>query len=238
MVKARSLAAALIAILPPRMKPFCYRTVLGYRIGRRVHIGFSLLDVQSCFIDDDVRIGHGNVFIRVGRLELQEHVRIGHLNIVRGGDEVVLEAYAELLRLNEINSIPEPVTMNPTTPRVRLGAGTVVTAGHKIDFTDEVLFGRRVILGGRNSSIWTHNRQRTAPVSIGDKAYLGSEIRIAPGSSLPECCIVGIGSVVTSTIDAPGHLIAGVPARPVQPLTDDERFLVERKTREDLPDDL
>jgi len=35
-----------------------------------------------------------------------------------------------------------------------------------------------------------------------------------------------------------GKLIAGVPAKPVKDLSDDDKFLVERKTRLDLPDDL
>jgi serine acetyltransferase len=185
-----------------------------------------------------VQIGHGNVFTGVRHLSLGDHARIGYLNIFRGGDEIVLDSYAEFMRLNEINSIPHPIVVNPTTPRLSVGPGTVVTAGHKIDFTDEVRLGRRVILGGRNSSIWTHNRQRTAPVKIGDLSYLGSEIRMAPGSSLPERCVLGIGSVVAGPIDAPGHLIAGVPARPVQELSNEEMFLVQRKTREDLPEDV
>lgn len=237
-MRTRTLLAAVVAVLPKRFKPACYRALLGYRVGRRVSIGISLIDVRNCTIGDDVRIGHGNVFTDVERLRLHDHVRIGHLNIFRGGDEVVLERYVEVMRLNQINSIPDPVIVNSATPKLRLGAGSVVTAGHKIDFTDEVRLGRRVILGGRSSSIWTHNRQRTAPVTIGAMAYVGSEIRMAPGSSLPERCIVGIGSVVTGSVDSPGYLIAGVPAKAIQPLTTEEMFLVERKTREDLPDDV
>jgi acetyltransferase-like isoleucine patch superfamily enzyme len=237
-MKARFLVAGLISILPRSWKPMCYRTLLGYQVGRRVRIGASLIDVESCTIGDDVKIGHGNLFIGVRQLSLGDHVRIGHLNIFRGGDEIVLHPYSEVMRLNELNSIRDPIVVNPTRPRLHVGPGAVVTAGHKIDFTDEVRLGRRVILGGRNSSIWTHNRQRTAPVTVGDLAYLGSEIRMAPGSYLPERCIVGIGSVVTGEIDAPAHLIAGVPARAVHPLSEEEMFLVQRKTREDLPDDL
>jgi len=45
---------------------------------------------------------------------------------------------------------------------------------------------------------------------IGDFAYVGSEVRMAPGSSLPSRCVVGIGSVVTKQIDTEGWLIAGV----------------------------
>jgi acetyltransferase-like isoleucine patch superfamily enzyme len=237
-MRARSIVAGLIALFPRRWKPACYRVLLGYQLGRRVNIGLSLIDVDSCAIGDDVEIGHGNVFTGVRRLSLGDHVRIGYLNVFRGGDEIILDSYAEFMRLNEVNSIPDPIVVNPTIPRLHVGPGTVVTAGHKIDFTDEVRLGRRVILGGRHSSIWTHNRQRTAPVTIGDLAYVGSEIRMAPGSSLPARCILGIGSVVTGRIDASGHLIAGVPARALQPLSEEEMFLVERKTREDLPDGL
>ncbi len=67
-----------------------------------------------------------------------DHVRVGHLNIIRGGDEVVIGRYAEIIRMNEINSIPDPDVVNPTDPRFLLGEGSIITAGHKIDFTDRV----------------------------------------------------------------------------------------------------
>jgi len=162
-----------------------------------VKIGLSVIDAGQCEIADDVNVGHLNVVMRVGRLKIGDHVRIGHLNIIRGGDEVSLGRYSEIIRLNEINSIPEPDVVNKLDPRFLLGAGSIITAGHKIDFTDRVSIGRRVILGGRNSSLWTHNRQRILPITIGDLVYIGSEIRMAPGSSLPARCIVGIGSVIT-----------------------------------------
>ena len=236
--KSRLLLLAFVALLPSFAKRSCYRLFFGYKIGKRVHIGLSIIDAVDCKIDDDVQIGHLNLIIRVEKLKLGDHVRIGHLNVIRGGDEVVLERYAEIIRMNEINSIPDPEVVNPTDPRFLLGAGSIITAGHKIDFTDRVTIGRRSILGGRNSSLWTHNRQRTRPIEIGSFAYIGSEIRVAPGGGLPSRCIVGIGSVITSELTAEGYLIAGVPARPVKELSEEDRFLVERKTRIDLPDDL
>ncbi len=225
-------------MLPSFLKRSCYRLFFGYKIGRRVRIGFSLIDAGRCEIADDTTIGHLNVFIGVNRLAVGDHVRIGHLNIIRGGEEVTLGRYAELIRMNEINAIPEPDAVNEVDSRFKLGDGSIVTTGHKIDFTDRVEIGRRTIIGGRNSSLWTHNRQRTQPIIIGDLAYVGSEIRMAPGSSLPSRCVVGIGAVVTKKIDASGWLIAGVPARPVKELSPEDQFLVERKTRPDLPDDI
>lgn len=61
---------------------------------------------------------------------------------------------------------------------------------------------------------------------------------MAPGSALPSRCVVGIGAVVTRKIDAEGSLIAGVPAKPIKELSVEDRFLIERKTRPDLPDDV
>jgi len=236
--KFKLIALALVALFPSWLKRPVYRLFFGYRIGKRVRIGLTIIDARECQIDDDVTIGHLNAIISVKKLVIGDHVRIGHLNIIRGGDEVVLGRYSEILRLNEINSILDPVVVNPVDPRFSLGEGSVITTGHKVDFTDRVTIGTRSILGGRNSSLWTHNRQRTRPIDIGSFAYIGSEIRIAPGGAVPSRCIVGIGSVITSALTVEGQLIVGVPAKPVKELSEEDQFLIEQKTREDLPDDV
>jgi len=236
--RLRFLTLALFAFLPTFLKRPCYRLFFGYRVGKRVKIGFSILDAGTCEIEDDVTIGHFNVVTRVGKFVVRDHTRIGHLNIIRGGEEVSLGRYSEIMRLNEINSIPEPDAVNQLDPRFMLGDGSIVTTGHKIDFTDRVQIGRRVILGGRNSSLWTHNRQRTLPITIGEFVYIGSEIRMAPGSVIPSRSIVGIGTVITSELRDEGKLIAGVPAKVIKDLSTEDQFLVQRKTRVDLPDDV
>jgi acetyltransferase-like isoleucine patch superfamily enzyme len=238
MRKLRLFVLGCVGLLPSFLLRPCYRLFFGYRIGRRVRIGFTIIDADVCEISDDCSIGHGNLVIGVKKLTLGDHVRIGHLNIIRGGDEVTLGRYAELLRLNEINSIPDPDVVNSVDPKFTLGPGSIVTTGHKIDFTDRVEIGRRTIIGGRNSSLWTHNRQRTRPITIGDFAYVGSEIRMAPGAAIPSRCIVGIGSVITGQLTGESQLIAGVPARTIKELSSDDKFLIERKTRLDLPDDV
>jgi len=236
--KSRLAVLAIIAVLPSFLKRPCYRLFFGYRIGKRVHIGLSIIDARHCEIAEDTRIGHLNLIARVNNLYIGDHVRIGHLNIIRGGDEVHLGRFSEIIRMNEINSIPDPEVVNEIDPRFSLGDGSVVTTGHKIDFTDRVEIGRRTIIGGRNSSLWTHNRQRTSPISIGSFTYVGSEIRIAPGGSIPSRCIVGIGSVIIGQLTEEERLIAGVPAKSMRELDAEDKFLVERKTRRDLPDDI
>lgn len=238
MSKIKLLLLGSIAILPSFLKRPLYRLFFGYKIGKNVRIGLSLIDAGECIIEDNVSIGHLNVFIGIKKLSIGEHARIGHINIFRGGDEIRLGRYTEIIRLNEINSIPDPVIVTPAEPRFILGDGSVITASHKIDFTDRVEFGKRVILGGRNSSLWTHNRQQTKPIIIGDYSYVGSEIRIAPGGEIPPKCIVGIGSVITKKFETEYQLIAGVPAKVVKALDEDGKFLTEYKTRPDLPEDI
>ena len=236
--KIRLIFKGSIALLPSFLKRPIYRIFYGYKIGKRVRIGFSIIDAKSCAIDDDVSIGHLNLFTGIRDLKIGDHARIGHLNIIRGGDEVRLGRYSEILRQNEINSIPDPVVVNEVDPRFILGDGSIVTTSHKIDFTDRVELGKRVILGGRSSSLWTHNRQMTKPIIIGDYSYVGSEIRIAPGGEIPPKCVVGIGSVITKKFEGEFKLIAGVPAKICKELDEDGRFLTEYKTRVDLPDNI
>src|SRR4030095_14002511 len=102
--KFRLLMLAGVALLPSFLKRPTYRLFFGYRIGKKVRIGLTIIDAGTCEISDDVQIGHLNLLIGIRSLQLGDHVRIGHLNIIRGGDEVSLGRYAELLRLNEINS--------------------------------------------------------------------------------------------------------------------------------------
>lgn len=224
--------------LPSFAKVMIYRTVFGYKIGRKVRIGLSIIDVVNCEIGDNVSIGHLNIFTGTTKLHIGEHTRVGLLNIFRGGDEINIGKYCDILRMNEINSIPDPDVINPINPKFLMGDGSMIGASHKIDFTDKVEFGRRVILGGRNSSIWTHNRQKTKSVEIGDNSYLGSELRFAPGAVIPANCIVGLGSVITGKFTETNKLIAGMPAKEIKTLDEDDMFLIEQKTRPDLPEHL
>jgi acetyltransferase-like isoleucine patch superfamily enzyme len=235
--RGRLAALALLSILPGFAKKALYRLLFGYRIGPGVRIGVALIDAQHVALGRGSTIGHFNVIVRVGKLEFGAGARIGTLNVIRGGERVTLGDYAEVMRLNVLNAIPDHDCTTEPESVLGVGAGTVITSGHRIDFTDKVTLGKNVIIGGRNSSLWTHNRQETAPIEIGDFCYLGSEVRLAPGAKLPDDCLLGIGSVLTGEIQEPRSLVAGVPAKVVRPLSEKDLGRIRRKTRRDMPDD-
>jgi acetyltransferase-like isoleucine patch superfamily enzyme len=238
MRRLRLLGLGLTALLPGPLKRSVYRRVFGFEVGRKVRIGLSLIDAQSCRLGDAVRIGHGNLFLDLADLTIGEHANVGHLNIVRGGLSVRLGRYSEIIRLNVINAIPENDCLDDPRPCFTLGDASVITAGHRLDFTDTIEIGRHSMIGGRASSFWTHNRQRTKPIRIGDHVLVASECRVGPGVEVPPFCIIGLGSVVIGGLTEPHSFVSGFPARAVRHLTEEDEVLVTYRTRGDLPPDL
>ena len=229
---------AVIGILPGLAKRPLYRLLFGYRIHPRARIGLAILDAREVRIEDGARIGHLNLILQVGSLEMRPRSCIGLLNILRGGERITLGPYSTVMRLNVLNAIPDHDCTTHPVSVLELGAGAFVVSGQRVDFTDRVTIGRNVIIGGRNSSLWTHDRQATAPIVIGDFCYLGSEVRLAPGARLADECVLALGAVLAGVVAEPRSLVAGVPARVVRPLTERDLERLHHKSRADIPDGL
>jgi acetyltransferase-like isoleucine patch superfamily enzyme len=233
----RTAAHAAVALLPNAVKLPIYRHAFGFKIGRGARIGLSLLDVDHLELGDGVKIGHGNLMVRTRAVHLESGAEIGYANILRGGDEIRLGRFATVLRFNVLNSIPDNDCSGPTDPRLQLADGAYVVSGHRLDFTDRIRIGKNVIIAGRNSSLWTHNRQATRPIEIGDFCYLGSEVRLAPGAALGDWSILGMGAVLSGAAEA-RTVHGGVPARPIRAINDDDARTLAKKTRREIPEDL
>lgn len=109
--------------------------------------------------------------------------------------------------------------------RLRIGDGTVIQPGVHIGAAESVTIGCNVLFA---SGVYVtdhdhdvsdpfenviHNRRLvTAPVVIGDHAWLGERVIVLKGVTIGERSIVGAGSVVTRDVP-PLSIAAGVPAR-------------------------
>jgi acetyltransferase-like isoleucine patch superfamily enzyme len=234
---ARTAAHVALALAPRAVKVPIYKKVFGFEIADDAEIGVSVLDVDSLQLEPGARIGHGNLLHRTKKISVGRGGAIGYGNILRGGEEIRLGDYSTVLRFNVLNSIPDNDCEGPTDPRLNLAAGAYIVSGHRLDFTDRISLGKNVIVAGRNSSLWTHNRQATAPIEIGDFCYLGSEVRIAPGSALGPKSILGMGAVLAGKSDG-GQVLGGVPAKPIREVGPDDEKTLTKKTRDDIPEDL
>jgi acetyltransferase-like isoleucine patch superfamily enzyme len=235
--KLRTAAHAALSVMPSAIKVPVYRRVFGFKIARGAKIGVSMLDVDHLEMAEDSRIGHGNLLSRTQKVTLARGAEIGFLNVLRGGDEIAMGDYSTVMRFNVINAIPDNDCTTETVPKLTLGPGAYVTSGHRLDFTDRITLGTNVIVAGRNSSLWTHNRQVTKPITIDDFCYLGSEVRLGPGAQMGANAILGMGAVLVGKAEG-GHVHAGVPARPLRELDPEEQQRLRKKSRRDIPEDL
>lgn len=224
----------VIAPLPSFMKVLCYRHLFGYRVAKSAHIGISIIASGSCVIGDGARIGHFNLIYGMKEFSVGAESIVGHFNLIVGGDSVELRDRSVIGRFNEINSIINPLRSTRADPRLIVGEAAVITAWHKIDYTDRVEIGTNAIVAGRLSSLWTHNRQQTMPIRIGRNCYVGSGVQMVPGSGVGDYCVVGLGSVITKAIRSEWSLVAGVPARVIKPLEGESRAMVEFPTRPEI----
>jgi len=56
----------------------------------------------------------------------------------------------------------------------------------------------------------------TAPITVGENAWLGADVFVGPGVSIGELCVVGARSVVVKDLP-PRMVCAGHPCRPLKP---------------------
>lgn len=233
----RTAAHVVLAATPRAIKIPIYRHVFKFDIADDAKLGCSILDVDHLSVGAAACIGHGNWLSRTRRVTLGRGAEVGFLNLLRGGDEIRLAPYSTVLRFNVLNSIPEHDCDTTPDSRLLLDEGAYVVSGHRLDFTNRIHLGRNVIVAGRNSSLWTHNRQASQPIDIGDFCYLGSEVRLAPGAAMGPYSILGMGGVLVASHEG-GKVLGGVPAKAIRDISDEDRHVLRRKSKKSIPEDL
>ncbi len=96
---------------------------------------------------------------------------------------------------------------------------TVRAVDQKIGIGDRVSVGPFAAIVGANHGMAAGEAiqdqpHRSAPVTIGDDAWIGTGAIVLPGSAIGAGAVVAAGSVVTGEVE-PGIVVAGAPARPV-----------------------
>jgi len=196
--------AAIIAILPRKLKPFFYKVLLGYSIHPTASIGVSLIVVENCRIDENARIGSFNVVKDLSDFRVGENSIIGSFNWISGfplsRDDYFIDSFDRI-------------------PALMVGRHSAITSRHIIDCTDSVTIGDFSTVGGFRSQILTHainferNIQTAAPVMIGSYSFLSTCCVVLKGTVIGDYVVVGANSTARGVLHSPYSLYVGAPAK-------------------------
>ncbi len=202
MYSIKILTAMVISIVPlKRLRSLLYSAVLGYQIDRDATIAFMTVIAVDRATIEAANIGMFNKFIGPYELVIKQGTSIGRSNEFYCGGWTAESGFAK----------------NGYERFCHIGEDCVVTRSHYFDTTGGISIGDRSWIAGCYSQFWSHGigvGLRT--ISIGSDCYIGSAARFAPGASIRENNVVGLGAVVVGSVDADNALIAGVPAKVVQ----------------------
>lgn len=202
MAKIRLLVSAGISLCPLNwMRRLLYQLLLGYKIDRKAHIGFmTIIAVQNADIEV-VNIGMFNKFVGPYDLTIKKGTSIGKDNEFSCGQWVTEQRFQQ----------------SGYGRFCKIGEDCVVTRSHYIDTTGGFILGDRSWIAGYSSQFWTHGiGTRDRAISIGEDCYIGSAARFAPGASVYNNSLVGLGSIVVGNFSKENVLITGAPARVIK----------------------
>lgn len=203
----RAAALMITALFPWPVRCALLNVLFGWQVDRSARIGLSLfVGVRRVRLGPRARIGHFTVFRDLNHLELGADSAIGQWNWITAARELLVTPGGDKVGV------------------LKIGEHSAVTSRHYLDCTGGVTVGAFGTVAGVRSTILTHqidisqSRSVWRPVRIGRYCYIGSDVRITPGSSIPDRCAIAMGSVVAGVLEEPGMLYGGVPARPIKEL--------------------
>lgn len=145
---------------------------------------------------------HDSVFVAQGAVILGD-VEIGADSSV--WFNVVIRGDVHWIRIGERTNIQDLAMLHCTYKKNPLSIGNDVTVGH------------HAMLHG---------------CTIGNSILIGMNATILDRAIVEDYTMIAAGSVVREGWTVPsGHLVAGVPAKVVRPLTDDERAFLDQSAR-------
>jgi len=193
--KARRKFALLVALAPAsRAKNFLLRRC-GWNVDPRARVGPVLMH-------------------RVAAATLGPGSRIGPFNVFRDIEELVLERDAVIGQWNWISASRELVAAGGTA-RLAMGESSALTSRHYVDASGGVTIGRFTTVAGVRSTFithgidWTTSKQRTRPITIGEYCLIGSNATVAPGTSVPDRVVVGMGSTLRGRLPSENAIYHG-----------------------------
>lgn len=209
----------IIVISPWFIKRKLLKWFFNYKIEPTAYIGLSWFFPSELEMEDKSFVGHFNTAIHLDKIKMDNNASIGQFNWITGFSTKTeskhfahqkKERYA-LLHLKE---------------------HAAITKHHHIDCTNKIEVGAYATIAGYYSQLLTHsinikyNRQDSSPIYIGDYCFVGTNVVILGGSSLPAYSVLGAKSLLNKEFTEEYMLYGGVPCKALQPISKDAKYFL------------
>jgi acetyltransferase-like isoleucine patch superfamily enzyme len=218
----------LIGVLPGFLKKFIYR-LKGYRIGKKVSIGFgSVISGEDVSIGDYTSIGFFS-FIRGREIRIGRHVSIGATSFL---DTPFIEI-GDGSKINEqvfVGGLQFPDSRFVLGRNCQIMQMSFINPTKSIVIGDDSGIGGDCLLFGHTS--WLSQLEgypvEFAPIEIGKSVSLAWRVFVLPGTKIGDGAVIGANSLVYRTIP-PKCLAVGFPARVVSKFPEFPKDLTEEE---------
>ncbi|MBL0225853.1 MAG: acyltransferase [Geobacteraceae bacterium] len=214
-MKSRLLVSLVLMFLPWKIRRLALVKLFGYSIHPESRIGYSFIMPENLVMEAGSRIGHLTLCKGLSNLILREHSKVGNLNWISG-----FPAGNKSFFSHQSDRIPQLV----------VNRHSAVTNRHLIDCTNSVTIGSFTTFAGFRSQVLSHsidlqkNRQSSAPITIGDYCFVGTDCVLLGGAVLPSYSVLGAKSLLNKSHTEEYCLYAGVPAVKTKKLGSDYAY--------------
>ncbi len=177
----------------------CLRTLgyrlLGYRLGRKVQIGFGTR-------------------IHSGKVQIADNVYMGPFNRFFGLDTIIIGKNTAIGSRNEFKGGKFARGRHSKANYLEIGEEVHIISEHLLDAAFGLVVRDGVWIAGRLSSFWSHGSTKpNDTITIGKGCRFGGSCNIGTGVEIGENCLIAMGTVMTKSFPEEKCLIGGVPAK-------------------------
>ena len=209
--------AIILFIFPAYICRYLIMLLGGGKIGKGVHIGFSMIIVNELNIGDNANIGHFNI-VKCNKLYIGAQTQFRHFNFAKGHFNVIIGENTWFNHSNKFSKLtPHGTTVSIT--EIFIGNHASINTNITFDLSDSITIEDGTVLAGSGTQIWTHSFYKsrinlcesvkvTKPVNIGKNCYIGSNCGIMPGVCIGNGITVGSMTCVSKSLNKEGLYVS------------------------------
>lgn len=212
----RNFLKIICVIFPWGIKRRLLGLFFGYDLHPKSYIGFAWVYPEKLTMKEGARIAHFTVAIHLDEISMEHKASIGRNNWITG--------FSTKLKSKHFQHQPNRVSA------LYMDEGAAVTKHHHFDCTSPIHIGKFTTIAGYYSQLLTHSidiyesRQDSHPISFGNYCFVGTNVVVLGGASLPDCSVLGAKSLLNKSYSHSHTLYAGNPAKPIQSIDHSAKY--------------